>query len=321
MFPFPVLDTQIGGHEGVGHVVKFGPGTDTSGLKLGDRVGVKWLSSVCGNCPPCLATADGLCFNQKVSGYYTPGTFQQYVVGPANYVTPIPDELSSTDAAPMLCAGLTVYSALRKCKAHPGDYVVIAGSGGGLGHLACQIGAKGFGYRIIGIDMGAKEKISIESGAEHFVNLSKFFPPRSKEPTAEESKFDPAAASQALVDHVKSLTGGLGAHAVIVCTAANGAFAQGADFLRFNGTLVCVGLPEGEYQAIATATPAAFITRQISICGSAVGNRQEAIETLAFAARGIVKVHSKTEKMENLTKIMQELDRGEVEGRYVLDLS
>ena len=71
--------------------------------------------------------ADGVCFNQKISGYYTPGTFQQYVLGPANYVTPIPDALESAAAAPMLCGGVTVYAALRKCGANSGNWVAIMG--------------------------------------------------------------------------------------------------------------------------------------------------------------------------------------------------
>lgn len=75
---------------------------------------------------------------QKISGYYTPGTFQQYVLGPANYVTPIPDGLDSAAAAPLLCAGVTVYAALRKTNAESGNFVVIMGAGGGLGHLAVR---------------------------------------------------------------------------------------------------------------------------------------------------------------------------------------
>lgn len=75
----------------------------------------------------------GVCFNQKISGYYHPGTFQQYAIGPASYVTPIPESLPSDAAAPMLCAGVTVYSALRKSSAKAGDWVAILGAGGGLG--------------------------------------------------------------------------------------------------------------------------------------------------------------------------------------------
>lgn len=89
----------------VGRIVKFGPG-NTSALKTGQRVGVKWIHSICGSCEPCLAGYDGICFNQKISGLYTPGTFQQYIVAPANYVTPIPDGVEDAVAAPMLCAGV-----------------------------------------------------------------------------------------------------------------------------------------------------------------------------------------------------------------------
>lgn len=101
--PAPTQPGQVGGHEGVGKIVKMGPGTENSSVKAGDRVGIKWISAICDSCPACLAGHDGVCFNQKVSGYYTPGTFQQYVCGPASYVTPIPESLPSDAAAPMLC--------------------------------------------------------------------------------------------------------------------------------------------------------------------------------------------------------------------------
>lgn len=121
-FP-PTPANQIGGHEGVGSIVAFGPSTEGTALggnlKLGDRVGIKWVSSICGNCHPCLAGRDALCENVKVSGYVTPGTFQEYVIAPAGYVTPIPEGVKSEVAAPMLCGGLTVYAALRKSGAQP----------------------------------------------------------------------------------------------------------------------------------------------------------------------------------------------------------
>ena len=123
--PAPTQKGQVGGHEGVGEVVAFGAGTENSGLKKGDRVGIKWLAAVCGNCPPCLAGVDASCTSGKISGYYTPGTFQQYALAPATYVTPIPDALPSDAAAPMLCGGVTVYSGLKKSGAQPGDWVVM----------------------------------------------------------------------------------------------------------------------------------------------------------------------------------------------------
>lgn len=76
--PFPTQPGQVGGHEGVGTIVKMGPGTETSHVKVGQRVGVKWIAATCDNCPACLAGHDGVCFNQKVSGYYHPGVSYTY---------------------------------------------------------------------------------------------------------------------------------------------------------------------------------------------------------------------------------------------------
>ena len=220
---------------------------------------------------PCLAGADANCTAAKISGYYTPGTFQQYALAPAHYVTPIPDGLPSDMAAPMLCGGVTVYSALLKSGAKPGDWVVIPGAGGGLGHLALQIGSRGMGFRMIGIDMGEKEQLAKDCGAEVFINLANYS--RDEEGTNK------------LVADVKAATGGVGAAAVVVCTASNAAYAQGLSFLKFRGTLVCVGVPEGAPVPIATANPAALLVQELRIVGSAVGNRKDAIETLELASR------------------------------------
>lgn len=92
------------------------------------------------------------------------------------------------------------------------------------------------------------------------------------------------------------------------------------DFLRFGGTLVCVGIPEGDLVPIAKAYPQTLVSKAQKIVGVAVGNRQEAIETLELAARGIIKTHFRTEKMENLTKVFEEMHSGQLQGRVVLDL-
>ena len=249
----------------------------------------------------CLEGADALCSSAKVSGYYTPGTFQQYCIGPVNYVTPIPDGLESADAAPMLCAGVTTYAALRRSKAKSGQWVVIAGAGGGLGHIAVQLASKGMALRVIGIDTGPKEKLVMECGAEHFVDLTKH-------------------DDKSIADDVLKLTGGLGASAVIVCTASNKAYAQSLDFLRFGGTMVCVGMPEGAPEPIAKCYPQALVFKQANIAAVAVGNRRDAIECLDFAARGIVKTHFRTEKMDKLTEVFQEMKEGKLIGRVVIDM-
>lgn len=192
----------------------------------------------------------------------------------------------------MLCAGVTTYAALRRSNAKSGQWVVISGAGGGLGHIAVQLASRGMALRVIGIDHGSKEKIVHDSGAEHFIDVTKH-------------------DDGSITEEVKKLTGGLGASAVIVCTASNKAYAQAIDFLRFGGTLVCVGMPEGEPQPIAKSFPQALVFKQATIAAVAVGNRREAIECLDFAARGIVKTHYRTEKMDKLTDV----SLGRAEGR------
>jgi len=299
VMPAPTAQDQIGGHEGVGVVVKMGPATEGSAVKVGDRVGIKWVAATCDTCVPCLAGRDACCSNIKISGYFHPGTFAEYAVGPARYVTPIPEGLDGAAAAPLLCAGVTVYSALKKSRTNSGDYVVLLGAGGGLGHLACQIASKGLGLRVIGIDHPSKKDLVLESGAEHFIDFTQ---------------------SKDLGADVKALTGGFGAHACLALTAANAAYASAVMTLRFGGTLVCVGLPEGDMVPIATAFPSMIVAMELNIVGSAVGNRREAIETLELAARGIVKTHYTTKKMEDLTQIFEDMEQGKIQGRVVLDL-
>lgn len=200
----------------------------------------------------------------------------------------------------MLCAGVTAYSALRKCGAESGNYVVILGAGGGLGHLAVQFSSKAIGHRVIGIDHSSKKDIVLDSGAEHFIPV--------------DGTTDFAAA-------VKDLTDGLGAHAVLVLTANNAAYGSSVDLLRFGGRVVCVGLPEGEPVPIKSALPCTMVAKALQIIGTAVGDRREAIETLDFAARGVVKTHYRIEKMDGLEDVFREMGEGKLKGRVVLDLS
>jgi propanol-preferring alcohol dehydrogenase len=178
---------------------------------------------------------------------------------------------------------------------------VIAGAGGGLGHLATQIGSRGMALRIIGIDHGSKESLVKECGAEAFIDVTKF-------------------DDKTITEEVQRVTGGLGASAVIVCTASNKAYAQAMGFLRFGGTLVCVGMPEGDLIPVAEAFPSMMIAKQTRIVGSAVGNQREAIEVLELASRGILKTSYRTEKMEKLTEVFQEMSEGKLHGRVVLDM-
>lgn len=127
------------------------------------------------------------------------------------------------------------------------------------------------GFRMIGIDAGEKEKLAKDCGAEVFLDVSKY----SRD----------AEGNKKLAEDVKQATGGAGAAAVVVCTSSNAAYAQGLSFLKFYGTLVCVGVPEGDPQVIGGADPATMLASSLRIVGSAVGNRKDAIETLEMARR------------------------------------
>ena len=185
----------------------------------------------------------------------------------------------------MLCAGVTVYAAIRKSGIKSGQWCVISGAGGGLGHIAVQLASRGIGLRVIGIDSGDKEQLARDCGAEHFIAIEK----HSKD--------------EDLAEEVVKTAGGLGASAVIVCTASNRAYAQALDFLRFNGTVVVVGVPEHEPQPIGGSFPAKFVFKQATVTGSAVGNRRDAIEVMDFAARGVVKTRYRLEKLDKLTEV------------------
>ncbi|KAI1615938.1 alcohol dehydrogenase II [Exophiala viscosa] len=296
-YPFPCPKEQIGGHEGVGIVVQLGPDTGSSGVKVGDRVGIKWISYFCGVCQPCRDGAPTHCEKGKASGYYYPGTFQQYAITSARCLTQIPEGVDSADAAPMLCAGLTVYSALKKSRAGKGDWMVVMGAGGGLGHLACQIASNGMGMRVVGIDAVNKQDVVKKSGAEVFLSLKD---------------------DKTITEEVIKATGG-GARGVLVCAAANQAYAQALGFLKHGGSLVAIGIPE-VLEPIRESVPVHIIAKQLSIVGSSVGTQEEAIEVLDLVAKGIVKVHYRLELMENLTQVFEEMHSGRLAGRIVLDL-
>ncbi|KAJ5907618.1 alcohol dehydrogenase [Penicillium taxi] len=141
--------TDVAGHEGVGKVIGVGPNVDEQQW-IGQRVGVRWLYSSCLECEIC-AVNHTACPKQKNAGANVPGTFQQYIVSPAIHATMIPQGLSPDVAAPLLCAGIAMYSSIQKTKTRPGDWIAILGAGGGLGHMGIQIAAKK-GIRVLAID-------------------------------------------------------------------------------------------------------------------------------------------------------------------------
>jgi propanol-preferring alcohol dehydrogenase len=169
----------IPGHEGVGTVSAVGAGVSV--VKEGDRVGVPWLHTACGHCRHCLAAWETLCDSQQNTGYSVNGGFAEYTLADPNYVGHLPKGLDFEPAAPILCAGVTVYKGLKETDAKPGDTVVISGIGG-LGHVAVQY-AKAMGLEVIAVDI-SDEKLSLarRMGADAAVNA------KTTDPVAEVNK-------------------------------------------------------------------------------------------------------------------------------------
>lgn len=280
----------IPGHEAAGVVAALGPGV--SHLAIGDRVGVAWLHDACGRCVHCLGGWETLCAAQHNAGYSVNGGFAEYTIGHADYVAKIPDALSFADAAPILCAGVTTYKALKRTGARPGEWVAISGIGG-LGHVAIQY-AVAMGLRVAAIDI-SEEKLALarKVGATELVNAR---------------VEDPAVALQARVG---------GVHASLVTAVSNSAFATGIGVLRSGGTCVLVGLPPGEFP-----TPIFdMVLRGLTVRGSIVGTRLDLQEALELAAAGKVVAKTTPRKLDDINAILSDLRDGSIDGRVVLDLA
>src|ERR1700723_3528392 len=148
---WPVKPTLpfIPGHEGIGIVAAVGSGVTTA--KEGDRVGVPWLYSACGQCEYCLSAWETVCAQAEFGGYSKNGGFAEYILADPNYVAHVPAGLAPSQAAPIICAGITTYKGIKQTEAKPGEWVAISGVGG-LGHLAVQY-AKAMGLLVCAIDI------------------------------------------------------------------------------------------------------------------------------------------------------------------------
>ncbi|KAJ5150034.1 Alcohol dehydrogenase 1 [Penicillium atrosanguineum] len=229
-------------------------------------------------------------------GTNVPGTFQQYIVSPAIHVTKIPSELSPDLAAPLLCAGIAMYSSIMKTNSRPGDWIAILGAGGGLGHMGVQIAAKK-GLRVLAIDKGEKKRqLCISLGATEFLDFSKVD----------------------IVEAVKASASGLGAHAVICTANGERAYEQSMQMLRPLGTLVCVGIPNVPFRL--PATPFDMIVKGLRIVGNSAGTAKEMDELLAMAVAGDVKAHIECYELSDLLEVLGRLERSEIEGRAVLKI-
>jgi propanol-preferring alcohol dehydrogenase len=288
---WPVKPTPpfVPGHEGVGLVEKLGSGVTSR--TVGERVAIAWLGSACGECRYCIAGWETLCEQQQNSGYSVNGAFAEYAVVRAGFAVPVPDGVSSLDAAPLSCAGVTTYKAIKVARVAPAETVAIFGVGG-LGHLALQY-ARIAGAFVIAVDVeDHKLELAKRLGADHVVNAA---------------REDPAEAIQRLG----------GADVAVALAASSASFEQAFHSLRRGGRLVCVALP-----AAGTITLPIFDTvlKGISVIGSIVGTRNDLADVFALHAAGRTKVVAAERKLDEVNESIAEVLAGQVPARIVFEL-
>jgi propanol-preferring alcohol dehydrogenase len=274
------------GHEIAGRVVE--KGASVQQLQVGDRVGVPWVHWTCGECEFCREGNENLCVKQRITGVTVDGGYAEFVKAPASHALKIPDELSCVDAAPLFCAGLTVYRALNHAKIQPGQSLAVFGVGG-LGHLAVQIG-QGLGAAVSAIDV-SEEKLEQARALGASVTLN-----------------------AATVNVVKELRRSGGVHAALVTSAAKAAYDMAFPSVRPNGILLVVGLPSEPI----CFPPILMAATEIRIKASSVGTRQDMRELLAMAAAGKVRCEVATRPLTQVNEVLDQLKHGQVRGRMVL---
>lgn len=287
---WPVKPTPpfVPGHEGVGLVEQIGLGV--AGLREGDRVAVPWLGWACGYCEYCASGRETLCPDQRNTGYSVDGCYAEYVLADAAYVGRVPDGVDPLDAAPLSCAGITTYKAVKVSGARSSDLVAVFGIGG-LGHLAVQY-ARIAGASVAAVDLvDSKLELARELGAQHTVNAA---------------VEDPAEAIQALG----------GADAAICLAVSPKACEQAFKSLKPGGTLVFVGLPADNYVRLPIFET---VLQGITVVGSIVGTRVDLAETFELHADGRTRVVRETRQLDDVNEAFEQIETGAVDARLIFD--
>ena len=278
----------IPGHEGVGAVTELGPGV--SEVAVGDRVAMPWLGYACGTCDFCVSGWETLCQQQKNMGYSIDGGFGEYAVAYARYVVKVPEGVDSFDAAPLTCAGVTTYKAVKVAGTRSANLVAVFGVGG-LGHLAIQYAAIA-GGRVVAVDLiDEKLELARELGAEFTINAK---------------TEDPVEAIQRLG----------GADQAIALAVSPRAFEQAYGSLRRGGTLVFVALPADNEVTIPIFET---VLNGITIVGSIVGTRTDLREVFELHAAGKTRVIRETRPLDQVNDAIADVEAGRVAARIVLE--
>jgi D-arabinose 1-dehydrogenase-like Zn-dependent alcohol dehydrogenase len=279
---------RIPGHEIAGVIDALGAGV--VGWRVGQRVGVGWFGGHCGHCEPCRRGWLIDCRNLRMPGISYDGGYAEAIVVPADALAAIPDDLSAAEAAPLLCAGVTTFNALRHSGAMPGDVVAVLGIGG-LGHLGVQFANK-LGFQTVAIARGAdKEPLARQLGAHHYIDSA-----------AE----DVAAA----LNHLG------GARAALATITSAKAMSPVIDGLAVRGRLIVVGVDAEPIQV----SPLQLIGASRSVVGHAAGASIDSQDTLAFSALSGVRPMIETMPLARAPEAYARMMRGDARFRMVLTM-
>ena len=269
------------GHEPAGEIVAVGTGVRTR--RIGDRVGVPWVQATCGRCEWCLRGKALFCSEQISTGMQMPGGHAEYMTAYANSTVLLPEGLSYEQAAPIFCAGYTVWSGLRIADPKPHETVAVVGVGG-LGHLAVQY-AKAAGFPTIAVSRSPdKDKLVREMGAD------------------------------AVVRDGKGLNAAGGADVILGTSNSNDAMVDCIQGLRPDGRFVLMGFEAKPLQL----SPVDFITRRIRILGSSQNHPEYLYEALDYAAKRRVKTVVETYRLDEIGKAYDRVVNGRVRFRAVI---
>lgn len=288
-FPF-VRYPVVPGHEVAGTVEEVGQAVEWP--RIGDRVGVPWLHWACGHCQQCTNGDEVMCESTEVTGVSQNGGWQEFMLAPAPYVAPLPDSLDFVEAAPLMCAGLTVHNGLRNGGFEPGDRVAVIGLGG-LGHLAVQY-AHAMGGRVAVLSTSEdKQRQASDLGAELFINT------RTQDPAEALASWDGGA------DMILST-----APSMETANACLGGLAP-------DGTLVVLGVSNEQ----VGADPMQLIGGRRRVMGSPSGSRNDLRQALEFAATHRTLPQTTSFLLDDVDQALEQLEAGKITGRAVLTLS
>jgi propanol-preferring alcohol dehydrogenase len=284
---------SVGGHEGVGDVVE--AGSAVTSIMPGDRVGIPWMNRACLVCEPCLSGREVWCEDAHYTGIHTSGTFAELTKVSERYATKIPEGIPDTEAAPLLCAGVTAFGGIAKLveqNVRPGKVIAVLGAAGGLGHYGTQI-ATAFGYKVVGIDKGEKRLEFVrELGAAYAID------------------------AQEAEGYIKEKFGGVSA--AVCYTPSIEGYALAFSITRMAGVVVAVGEPP-EQEGNLPVTPASIIDRGIRVIPNVVGSPLDLKHLLLlYKDKRVKSAVTYVAPMEELGEVLEMIDKAKITGRAVV---